>query len=118
MRYLKLFENYSSDQILDCFMDIIDRGLSVEVGVSKIYIYKEKETGSFLDDSFSIDDIKETLLFAIPYLKDEYGIDIYNIGVTLLLRHNKIGLDYKIDQFYSLIESNDELYRVILYIKE
>ena len=72
MRYLKLFEDYSSDQILDCFMDLVDNDFEVVVQTHQIFIEKNSDV---VAKPFKFDDVKETLLFAIPYLDDEYGIE-------------------------------------------
>ena len=76
MKYLKLFENYENtynDDILYCFQDLIDNGFEVNCSRRYIQIFKENR--------FYVDDVKEVLLFALPYMKSEFGIKVEKIDI-------------------------------------
>ena len=78
MRYLKLYEkfNMTEQDIRDCFQDLEDAGFNIIIEKEENYIF-------ILNDfrSFDIDDIRETLLFAIPYMESEFGLVVNEIKV-------------------------------------
>lgn len=103
MKYIKLYENdmwlkmdpsehkiITDQDIKDCFYDLIDNKFKVSVRFftmstiryinGKYYIFSSLTIEK--PPTFKLNDIKETLLFAVPYLCEKYGLvtDIYRIA--------------------------------------
>ena len=114
MKYMKLYENYentSNDDILNCFQDLIDDRFDVNCSTRYLYITR--------DGGFTIDDVKETLLFAIPYMKSEYGINVESIWVGAdlcgaTLYDNKTFNNF--NEFYKEIKSDYIIGSIMIYV--
>ena len=75
MKYLKLYEDYYDRVFIkDCFQDLIDDGFEILVSPKFICIYRIGV--DTLTSTFKYEDIRECLLFAVPYLKDEFDIKV------------------------------------------
>ena len=80
MIYLKRFnesvDKVTKQDIRDCFQDLIDDEFVVNITMSMCYIticiYRVSSNGDIGDvyDDFTTNDVKETLLFAVPYLQN------------------------------------------------
>ena len=95
MKYLKLFNESNGTfnkldmlkkDILDCFADLTDNNFEVitldgdimsTIMITKVELFQEE-------------DVKETLLFAIPYLIGECGIFLENITIFYININNNI----------------------------
>lgn len=82
MKYLRnINESFTTQDIKDCFQDLVDCGFNVDLTFKIIYDklgYNElniRKRENDLLKSFKLNDIVETLLFAIPYLEEKYNFD-------------------------------------------
>ena len=80
LEYTIIHENYTpihESDIRDCFQDLIDDGFNVITEIEEAYIF-------ILNDfrRFNIDDVEETLLFAIPYMNSEFGLVVREIRIV------------------------------------
>lgn len=104
------------EQIKECFLDLEDAGFTIIVNSNNISILKNRS-------NFKYNDIKECLLFAIPYLQDVYGMRL--LGGTFEISFLKNGLHYcgNVDKFNKEIKylttKNIDLCRINIsfYIK-
>lgn len=102
--------------IKDCFTDLVDLDFDILVDANVTYISIRKRS------KFKYEEVKECLLFAIPYLQDEYGmrlsggsIDYTEIGFKTLNKSEKFNTVDKMNRY--LQENYDkEIYQMDLYI--
>lgn len=82
MKYIRLYESkeYDREDIKNCFLDLVDNGFEINVFTKKEMTLLKMNTCPYIlitrdsePEYFSITDVKETLLFAIPYLEDQYN---------------------------------------------
>lgn len=70
----------TQEDIRTCFLDLIDDGFSVVITYPNVN-YKYEFIEIYKDFWFGFNSIKETLLFAIPYLSENYNFTINTINV-------------------------------------
>lgn len=72
----------TKEDIETCFLDLMDAGFNVNIYYPNVD-YKYGFIGIY-KGWFGFDSIKETLLFAIPYLSENYNFIINKINVTCI----------------------------------
>ena len=95
MNYLKEFKIFNEStvyeqDILNCFQDLIDDGFNIDIhrddqGVTKYNGIFDDFTISITNINtidFSFKNIKEVLLFAVPYIIDEFNMKLLKIGIN------------------------------------
>lgn len=82
--------------IKDCFTDLADLDFNVFVNADVTYISIRKL------NKFKYEEVKECLLFAIPYLQDEYG-----------MRLSGGSIDYSFVSEFSKIINNSEKFNTV-----
>lgn len=101
--FLKIYENWkpSEEDFLNCFLDLKDEGFDVKVVFGGYYysVIISRKHGTF-----SFDSVKETLLFAIPYIKDAY---IFN--------STRIDVEYKNGETYT--RKNPQTFKDMIFDK-
>lgn len=127
MKYIKKYKIYEgkdtikAQDVRDCFNDLLDSGFSINIGFPNGLLYygyvtitKPIEANYF---PFKMSEVIETLLFAIPYLQAEYGLDTKELKVSTVYNkysynnlnelNNSPKIIYKIDwEFYVPIDLN------------
>lgn len=71
--------------IKDCFTDLADLDFNVLVDANVTYISIRKR------NKFKYEEVKECLLFAIPYLQDEYGMRLSGGSIDYVLNNELRG---------------------------
>lgn len=104
MKHLKKFneaKECNEQDILDSFMDIIDNGFIVNItylGPCKIDIIIGKSFNGIIPARFNYSEVKETLLFAIPYLLNKHFGNIRpNLRSYKLIRKMYYPKEHEID---------------------
>lgn len=93
MKYLKLYESKkpTKEDIESCFIDLSDDGLSIKVDNSvldELSIIITKYNFNDYDipihqKTFNINNISETLRFAMPYMEHEYNLLLESISTYI-----------------------------------
>lgn len=115
MKYIKKYKIYEGkgtikiQDVRDCFNDLLDDGFSINIGFPSgglyygyVTITKHREVNYF---PFKIGEVSETLLFAIPYLQAEYGLDTKNLKVST--NYNKYS--YNLNELNNIHENIYEI---------
>ena len=118
MKYLKLYENYkkvTKEDILSCFRDIEDIGYNVNWNNYCITIRKTNHNNldNSLDYLYDFNEIKETLLFAIPYIEDVYKLFIDNIYIDNSIYGLYPNNFNTINDVYRYFENNSTIIEII-----
>ena len=126
MRYIKLFEVYKNkileQDVIDCFQDLNDSGFIVSVGKKKqkkiicIDIIK-KQKDDYSIDTFNIDDVKEVLLFAIPYISNTYDVKIRPFVVDCVSIHRITYIINNVDDLSKMIDDLKDNKIIDIYFK-
>lgn len=109
------------DKINQCFLDISDIGFDVDILLMYIsghpehviYIHKNEK-------NFNIEEVVETLKFAIPYLSGEFGLKILKVIVTTASKgrreEEKIISFFEINKIYILNDVKIKSIKIIYEI--
>lgn len=126
MRTIKTYESFKNksifDDIKEAFLELSDIGYIIDVKKinQKISVEMQKDELSRVASSeleaclFNINDIKETLDFAVPYIKDALNLDIDKIEViqvSFLRTHEVIVNDF------NEIDSDKQIAILTIYFK-
>jgi hypothetical protein len=126
MKYIKQYKIFESNKtvttqnVKDCFADITDNGFHIKVvfpegGLTYGCVGIMRNPTFDADDRihtkpFVLDDIKETLLFAIPYIREEYGLTTKDFRVaTTYARYTYVYFD----DFCEQSEKHIDIYEII-----
>lgn len=103
LKYYKLFEsktNLTKRDVEDCFVDLTDRNFNVEITPGKDYAreffsitIELKRINRYILNRFLYSDVADCLMFAIPYIMENFNITSLKIGVTFLKFDEKVGLE-------------------------
>jgi len=128
MKYIKIYEDFKNTELTDPFMDLIDDGFTVGAIFNKNYNFNYRyridikpvnKLDFFANNGFSIDDIKETFLFAIPYL-ESIGVKVRDFFIRMKEYNGTKSLyrTYKdLDDLFERIDSEDVIYELSIFLK-
>ena len=140
VKYLKIFERFNNlkvDDIKSCFLDLEDAGFKIQVLMPSGCIFINKDLGTHGVRPFKWIDVKETILFAIPYMASEFDMIVDKILIlnqsTSGSKNNLkakwtperweirgseylMGEDQKLDKFFNYLQLNNcEMYFIEIY---
>ena len=120
MKYIKKYKIYEgkdtikTQDVRDCFNDLLDDKFSINFGFSEgklnygYVIITKLIKGNFTP--FTISDIVETLLFAVPYLQEEYGLTTKKLRIANNYNRHIFRYSYKdLDDLNTLLNMKSEI---------